>query len=178
MPTPRSSKSPPEIPTVRLQFVATPGIGSSLIRWFGHGTGVTHVDAVLSGLSLKPGKPDLLGARYDNVGGGKGVLIRPADYEQWTKKIEVAIPCTAAQEATFYATLKSQLGKPYDWTAIAAFFVNRDWRETDSWFCSELQAWALEQAGIFQHLVLPSNKIDPGDLLLLCSARVNVRVAA
>lgn len=33
--------------------------------------------------------------------------------------------------------LVSQLGKPYDWTALFGIFFRRDWQEDDSWFCSE-----------------------------------------
>ncbi|SED51101.1 YiiX/YebB-like N1pC/P60 family cysteine hydrolase [Pseudomonas anguilliseptica] len=42
---------------------------------------------------------------------------------------------------------RSQIGKPYDWTAIAGLGLHRDWQEEDSWFCSELLAWAADQAG-------------------------------
>lgn len=42
---------------------------------------------------------------------------------------------------------RSQLGKPYDWTAVAGLGLHRDWQEEDSWFCSELVAWAADQAG-------------------------------
>lgn len=42
---------------------------------------------------------------------------------------------------------RSQIGKPYDWTAIAGIGLRRDWQEEDSWFCSELVAWAADQAG-------------------------------
>ena len=33
--------------------------------------------------------------------------------------------------------LEAQLGKPYDWTALLSFIVQRDWQEDDKWFCSE-----------------------------------------
>lgn len=42
---------------------------------------------------------------------------------------------------------RSQIGKPYDWTAIAGLGLRRDWQEDDAWFCSELVAWAADQAG-------------------------------
>ncbi|EOE2603210.1 YiiX/YebB-like N1pC/P60 family cysteine hydrolase [Pseudomonas aeruginosa] len=42
---------------------------------------------------------------------------------------------------------RSQIGKPYDWTAVAGLGLHRDWQEGDSWFCSELVAWAADQAG-------------------------------
>ena len=42
---------------------------------------------------------------------------------------------------------RSQIGKPYDWTAIAGLSLHRNWQEDDSWFCSELVTWAADQAG-------------------------------
>lgn len=42
---------------------------------------------------------------------------------------------------------RGQIGKPYDWTAIVGLGLRRDWQEDDSWFCSELVAWAADQAG-------------------------------
>lgn len=41
----------------------------------------------------------------------------------------------------------SQIGKPYDWTAIFGMPIRRDWQQDDSWFCSELVAWACMKAG-------------------------------
>lgn len=56
----------------------------------------------------------------------------------------IDIPCDyrKAKEAGL-----SQLGKPYDLSAIAGLALHRDWQEQDSWFCSELVAWCLEQGG-------------------------------
>lgn len=152
---------------VQLQFVGAKGLSSDLIKMFGHGLHVSHVDAVM---------PDqwLLGARYDNIGGGKGVRIRPPGYEQWEYIKRVSFPCTQEQEVLFYDFLKAQVGKPYDWSAIVAFAVNRDWRNPDAWFCSELQGAALETARLMKRLVLPTNKLDPGSLLLASSALVTV----
>ncbi|MDH0894341.1 MULTISPECIES: YiiX/YebB-like N1pC/P60 family cysteine hydrolase [unclassified Pseudomonas] len=42
---------------------------------------------------------------------------------------------------------RSQIGKPYDWSAIAGIGMHRDWQEEDAWFCSELVAWAAAAAG-------------------------------
>lgn len=60
----------------------------------------------------------------------------------------------------------SQVGKPYDWTAIAGLVMRRDWRETDSWFCSELVAWACEQAGTPLLRANRLNRITPGQIAL------------
>ena len=61
------------------------------------------------------------------------------------------------------AFLKQQVGKKYDFTALANFISRRDWQETSSWFCSELVAMALKVGGLdkFEKEVY---KISPGYL--------------
>ena len=150
---------------ITLQFVSTADLGSDLIEYYDHGL-YSHVDAVL---------PDgrLLGARQDG-----GVAIRPPNYEKFNRKLVVTLPCPAPISDAFYAFLDAQLGKPYDNSAIAGFAVGRDWRAPDSWFCSELDASALELAGFFAGpLSTPANKVAPDDLLLVLSAIVPIGVA-
>lgn len=43
---------------------------------------------------------------------------------------------------------KTQIGKPYDWTALVGMGFHRNWQQDDRWFCSELVAWACAQAGV------------------------------
>jgi len=67
------------------------------------------------------------------------------------------------------AAAASQIGKPYDYTALIGLGLRRDWQESDSWFCSELVAWAFQEAGepIFRadamHRVTPEHlwMLDP-----------------
>ena len=80
------------------------------------------------------------------------------------------MPASAAQESRYYGFLSRQIGKPYDKTAIWGFALGRDWRERDSWICSELQAAAAEYAGIFGELYSPVNKITPVTLAVVVSA--------
>lgn len=65
------------------------------------------------------------------------------------------------------AMARSQIGRPYDWSGIAGLGVNRDWQEPDAWFCSELVAWAFEQAG--QPLVRADavSRVTPQNLWVL-----------
>ena len=43
---------------------------------------------------------------------------------------------------------RSQIGKPYDWTALVGIMLkNRNWAEDDAWFCFELVAWTLSKGG-------------------------------
>ena len=145
--------------TIQLQFVAEAGVGATAIRWFTH-SDFSHVDTVM---------PDgrLLGARSDTA--TPGVAIRSPDYAMFTTRKRVTVPTSDAAAAIFYAFLHAQLGKPYDMTAIYAFAVNRNWREVDSWFCSELVASALETAGIVK-IVSQANRITPNDAFLLAAS--------
>jgi hypothetical protein len=148
---------------VTLQFSACDDMGSFAIRSLEHGLW-SHVDAV---------QPDgsLLGARNDEMDGVlPGVRIRPPDYCKFSRTKRVTILCGAAEQEAFDDFIAAQIGKPYDESAIMAFVLGRDWRESDSWFCSELQAAALEIAKIFPYsLVSPANKITPNMLYLACS---------
>lgn len=151
---------------IRLQFVQGPDISSRAIAWFSAGH-FSHVDAVIEG--------QLLGARSDEVWGhdswiGPGVRLRPPDYAAWPKRVVMEIKTTPFQEMAYRRFLFKQIGKPYDKTAILAFVLNRNWRESDAWFCSELQAAALEAAGVFPKLYVDANKITPVALSLAFSA--------
>lgn len=149
--------------SIRLQFSRQADPISSAIAWFTQGD-LSHVDAVLPSGSL-------LGARSDKVGGIRpGVRMRPPHYTEWALTVTFEIPCTEAQALDFWGFLYNQIGKPYDTSAIWGFVFGRDWREQDSWICSELQAAALEHAGIAQPLYLTANKISPNSLCLLVSA--------
>lgn len=149
--------------SVKLRFVRGLDFSSRMIAWFSAGH-LSHVDAML---------PDgtLLGARSDVIRGvPTGVQIRPPGYEQIALQIVMEIPATALQEVAFYRFLRSQIGRPYDQSAIWAFAFNRDWHETDSWICSELQTAALEAAGILPKLFEEVSKITPVALANAVSA--------
>ena len=148
---------------IKLQFVRQDDISSAAIAWFSQGH-FSHVDAVIP-------EQGLLGARNDSVGGKPpGVQIRPHDYAKFSTRVVMTVPATPAQASAFYGFLGSQLGKPYDTAAIWAFVANRDWRQEDSWICSELQSAAGEAAGITPKLYLAANKITPVGCALAYSA--------
>ena len=147
--------------SIRLRFVLGKGRASRFIAWYS-GAPLSHVDAVMPN-----GK--LLGARSDVVGGGDGVLERPDPYEDVSAIVYFDIPCTPQQGMAFYAFLRAQLGKQYDHMAIFGFLFNRNWRDEDAWICSELQAAALEAAGIMPMVYLKASKITPVMLATLVS---------
>ena len=149
---------------IRLQFVMGSGLSSALITWFSAGA-FSHVDCVLP-------SGDLLGARSDQIGNvAPGVQIRPPNYETWKRRVVMKLTVEPAKERKFLDFLHNQIGKPYDKTAILGFVAGRDWRAADSWFCSELQAAALEVATVSPLLYSPTNKITPAALALVMSAR-------
>lgn len=154
--------------SVNLQFSVCDDLGSWAIRQYDHGS-FSHVDAILTDGSL-------LGSRDDEVGGKpSGVQIRPAGYLNFMATKHLSIPCSDEVQDAFYAIWKSQIGKPYDRSAIMGFVFERDWRQTDSWFCSEGVTWSAEQSKLFPFLLaMPSSKVTPNGLYLACSVLVDV----
>jgi uncharacterized protein YycO len=138
------------------------------IKWFTQGK-IGHVDAICDGGLL-------LGSQEAKNLGGKpsGVQIRPQEYGNLRNKIIVHLDVTEEQHGIFWKFLLAQIGKPYDIYAIAGFIFNRDWQKDDAWFCSELIAAALQEAKIVKRLMAPNNKITPQELLLICSAIVDI----
>lgn len=87
------------------------------------------------------------------------VLMRSREFE-W-----VELPCRDPESVRRAAA--SQIGKGYDYTALAGLALRRDWQADDAWFCSELIAWAFEQAGepLFRRECL--NRVTPQHLWML-----------
>lgn len=145
---------------MKLRFVEGGGLDSKVIRYTTR-CRWSHVEA-LSGDESRTFGAQLAGgvqwrSTKDPVYGG---VVAFDCYE---------LEASADQEAKFWNFLAAQNGKPYDWRAIVSFSLGtRDWREDDSWFCSELQARALEVAGF---LTLPTDipvwRITPRDLWVL-----------
>jgi hypothetical protein len=149
---------------VTLQFVSDVSLSDTFIEWYGHDA-FSHVDYVL---------PDntLLGSRLPN-----GVAIRQPNYEVFTRVLRVTVPCTDIVAASFDALAKSQIGKGYDTTAIMGFVFGRNWREPDTWTCTEYLAWVSEGSLLFpEMLVTPTNRIDPQDYLLALSVLTEVKL--
>jgi hypothetical protein len=160
---------------IRLRFVTGNSWISNAIRAGERDGWCTHVEAAM---------PDgtLLGAHLDG-----GVQARPAGYDktEMTRELFVDLDSAPAgteavlaavfrahEEDTFRDFLRAQLGKPYDTEAVLGLGVGRNWRNADSWFCSELIAAALETCGYLPKLSAADNHISPRDLLLVLSGRI------
>ena len=157
------------MPSIDLQFSRGSDLSSAAIEFYDHGAW-SHVDAILPDGSL-------LGARIDIIGGlAAGVQIRPPNYTKFEATQKVSIPCTDEIHKAHIGFLLDQVGKPYDSTAIVAFVLDRNWREDDSWFCSELQAASGEKSGWIPHpLVTKTNKLTPNALLLVSSVLTDIQ---
>jgi hypothetical protein len=67
----------------------------------------------------------------------------------------------------FLKFVNEQIGKPYDYTAIAAFPFARDWEKPDSWHCSELGVKSAVEAGLIIKPRIPKSRITPRDFYIL-----------
>jgi hypothetical protein len=79
------------------------------------------------------------------------------------------IPITQEQENKLRQWAEGELGKPYDYTALAPLNVliprtKKQWKDNDIWMCSEFCAYGLEMVG-FEYFSDTHKKISPGDLM-------------
>ena len=91
--------------SITLQFVREPGIASSAIAWFTEGH-YSHVDALNDAGWC-------LGARLHG-----GVLWREPGYAYFVRRTLVRFTATPHQQRAFWTFLDSQVGLPYDSSAI------------------------------------------------------------
>lgn len=160
---------------ILLRFVKYSDVSSTLIATWQKDGWATHVEAVMPdgsgwiGAQTTTSKPKYIAA---------GVYNRPINYDSGTKIIReqyiTITDATPEQSDDFYKFMVSQIGKPYDYLALAGLILGRDWRSEKSWFCSELIAFALEVAKYWK-LTSDSNHIDPRDLYLILSGRLNIK---
>jgi uncharacterized protein YycO len=146
--------------TITFQLVRGLAWTSSVIGYFGAGY-YSHIDTLTNHGMLR-------GARADEIlGRAAGVEDRPMRYEKWKKCTQYSISVTNGQYDRFWNFSDKQVGKPYDKHGLVSSFVfGRQWREDDSWWCSELVASCLEHAGIVR--IPPEvRSVTPGDCAFL-----------
>lgn len=149
--------------SIRLRFISEYTLGSSIVQWW-TGSEFSHVEVCLPNgyLSARPFEQVL---HHQTI--PAGVQIRPFDYNKPKKEAFATIDTHDYVDRLVLKVLNEQLGKPYDFAAIAAFPLDRDWRQPDHWICSELCAYAFEQAG--RPLLNPAvqvSRLSPRDLAL------------
>lgn len=136
---------------VLLQFSATVGWVSRLIRWTTWGT-FSHVDFIW---------PD--GRLFGSLPQFGGVCFHPP--EQYIRYAVFAANVTSEQANKIYQYALSQEGKPYAWDAIFGFALRMNrWHDNKSFFCSELVAAAFAYAG-YPLADAESWRLSPEDLV-------------
>ena len=118
---------------VQAIFSRSPNILSAGVRWVTKSPEWSHVGLMRGDRVL------------ESTWGGNGV-----GYISYDKFLARSSACAIVEinspEEVWEAAL-TQLGKPYDRTALFGIYANRDWQEDDSWYCSEYFTWAHKQAG-------------------------------
>lgn len=118
-----------------LLFVNAPTFSSRLIR------AIERTEASHCGVL----RPD--GTVVDSTFLHRGV--RAWQRDEWmqgrTLIAEVAFPVRRLDDGMGW--LDMQIGKPYDWTALAGWLLWLDWQQDDSWYCSELAIACAQACG-------------------------------
>ena len=96
---------------------------------------------------------------------GHGVVRRPLQEVLDECSYFEIVPFMVRDPELVIAAAGSQVGKPYDWQGVVGIGVRRKWQDMDAWFCSELVAWAFQEAGqpLFR---VHAWRITPRDLYL------------
>ena len=147
-----------KMPNLKWRIVSDHDPVSGIVRFVSRGI-VSHVGFLTDDELFE------IGARADG-----GVAVRPINYCNFPVQFHYAAPCTDDQYEKAQNFLHAQVGKPYNFEDILGILVNRDWRENDSWICSELWAATLEQAGLIGKLASSICLFTPQDALILSSA--------
>jgi hypothetical protein len=154
--------------TLQIRFIRGTGWDSKVIEWDTR-CWTSHVELVsifmTFGAQLKGGVKwrSVLDPCYKNV--------------DWIEVFEIQI--TDLQHERLQKIMEETDGLPYDWRAIVSFGLGqRDWREPDSWFCSEFVCMVLEQLCILLDLGvdLPVWRITPRDAYMLLKEKSNFKL--
>jgi uncharacterized protein YycO len=137
---------------IEIRFVDGTGPVSEFIKFWTWGDW-SHVDVkTLEGW---------LGARANG-----GVQIRPWNYTPVIKEEIRYIELPLELEQSLMAWFYNQIGKPYDFMAIAGMPFRSDWNNDKRWFCSELIAAGFEYINTPLLNAQQLNRVTPRDLYL------------
>lgn len=112
---------------------------SKIIQWYTFGP-YCHVEIVFSnGLCFSSSEDDN-GTRF------KTIDLVPEDWDV------VDVPCDPEEEADAYQFCLGEQNSRYDWRGIMFSFlpIPIGWQSADKWFCSEIVAAALQEAGFLR----------------------------
>lgn len=140
---------------VRVVFTRRRSLGSLLLR--------TFLWSAWSHCAIIDGDKVIEAAAFG------GVRVRPLGELLGEASGFAILSVPAANPATVIAAARSQVGKPYDLAGVLGIGLRRRWQDADSWFCSELVAWAFAAGGtpLFR---VEAWRITPRDLFIPITA--------
>lgn len=143
---------------MQIRFVRGTGWDSRVIEW-GSRSWTSHVELISGDLTF--------GAQL--IGGVKSRSVSDPCYAKVRRTETWEHYLSYDQNQILNRVMAATEFLPYDWRAIVSFAMGeRDWREKDSWFCSEWVAMLLEQLGLVKFPAkLPFDRITPRDIYLL-----------
>ena len=105
-----------------------------------------------------------------------GMQSRDPGYDKGSYDVDliVSLPATDEQTASFYQFMESKIGEPYDWQAIIDYAVPVDLHLKDHAICSAICTQGLLHCGWITSSAVKPYLVDPRDLLLMVSMKVNV----
>lgn len=160
---PAGAGGEPDLMRVYVAGYKGAGAAGGLIRWYTFG-GYSHVSLVFDHGEAGVEEIDAMQLR--------GVTSRV--FGELAGAVDLFhVPCGEQRAAVVYAAARELLGMGYDWTGLWSFLRRRKRENPNRWFCSELVAWCLLQAGIVLQR-LPVWKHSP---VLVC-ASVTLRRAS
>ena len=122
---------------IKLIFSSRKGWLSKIVRmvtWSDY----SHVDMII-------GHDHVIGASHTEGVTESSLAYRKSVSNKWL--IAEVHTLSVEDDENLFRAMKSQVGKPYDYTGVLGFLFHRDWQKEERWFCSELIAWAFSKVG-------------------------------
>ncbi len=108
----------------------------------------------------------------------QGVHEEPLASRQAASSKWQLVELECADPEAVLAAARTQLGKPYDYSAVLDIAIRDrdDWQDERSWFCSELVAWALDKGGSPKFRRSGVGRITPDHVWMLAPASAETGV--
>jgi hypothetical protein len=135
------------------------GIGRSGMGYYSHIDTVTPGGLLRGAFSVPMVRTFPDGVRREIPA---GVEDRPHYHSHWSACTRFTRTVTPAQYDAYWKFSDAQLHKPYDSRGlISTFIFGREWRDVDSWWCSELVA-ACGEAALLWVIPPEVTAVEPG----------------
>jgi uncharacterized protein YycO len=148
---------------VLIQMHTGTSLFSRLIRWFSRSK-YSHVSVWFVDLTVSYG-----GYVIESLE-PKGVRVCPAHlYREARRDGRITLyaprtPLSQAERDAMERAMREQMDKPYDWTGVFRFLTRKRHAQDETWFCSELVAYAFTKAGRPLFEQTEWWEVTPGDI--------------